>query len=347
MAINFPTGPTVGQIYTYGSRSWEWNGDAWQAAPGPYTVGPTGPTGSTGPTGPTGSTGATGPTGATGDTGPTGAQGVAGPTGPTGSTGSTGPTGPTGDTGLTGPTGPTGSTGSAGSTGPTGPTGDTGLTGPTGPTGSTGSTGPTGPTGDTGLTGATGPTGSTGPTGPTGATGPTGPTGPTGSTGPSTVTINSTAIASGTSGRFLYDNAGVVGEYSSTTGTGSLVFATSPTLTTPISTGLRETKTAPTISSGTLTLDCSVGNVFAISLNASITTLSFTNVPTSGTAYGLTLSVSYPDSTARTITWGSAVKWPSGTAPTLTCTSGKVDTFVLITWDAGTTWYAFTAGQNA
>ena len=109
---------------------------------------------------------------------------------------------------------------------------------------------------------------------------------------------------------------------------------------------INENKTAPSISAGTLTLDCSAGNVFAVSLNASITTLSFTNVPTTGNAYALTLSFT-ADGTARTVTWGSSVKWPSGTAPTLTSTNAKVDTFVLTTWDGGTTWYAFTAGQNA
>lgn len=111
-------------------------------------------------------------------------------------------------------------------------------------------------------------------------------------------------------------------------------------------TGVKETKTAPSISSGTLALDCSAGNVFAVSLNANITTLSFSNVPSTGTAYGLTLALT-ADGTARTITWGSAVKWPGGTAPTLTSTNGKVDTFILYTHDGGTTWYAFTGGQNA
>lgn len=111
-------------------------------------------------------------------------------------------------------------------------------------------------------------------------------------------------------------------------------------------TGLKETKTAPSISSGTLTIDCSAGNVFAVSLNANITTLSFSNVPSSGTAYGLTLAFT-ADGTARTITWGSAVKWPGGTAPTLTSTNAKVDTFVLLTYDNGTNWFAFNSGQNA
>ena len=118
------------------------------------------------------------------------------------------------------------------------------------------------------------------------------------------------------------------------------------TLTGKTITGVKETKTAPSISAGTLTLDCSSGNVFAVSLNANITTLSFTNVPSSGTAYGLTLALT-ADGTARTVTWGASVKWPSGTAPTLTSTNAKVDTFILYTHDGGTTWYAFTGGQNA
>lgn len=159
------------------------------------------------------------------------------------------------------------------------------------------------------------------------------------------LTVNSTSISGGTSGRILYDNAGTVGE-KTVVGSGNVVLATSPTITTPVVTGLNETKTAPTISGGTLTLNCSAGNVFSVSLNANITTLTFTNVPTSGTSYSLTLSFT-ADGSARTITWGASVLWPNGAAPTLTSTNGKVDTFVLYTFNAGTTWYAFTAGQNS
>lgn len=125
------------------------------------------------------------------------------------------------------------------------------------------------------------------------------------------------------------------------TGSGALVFGTTPTIT-----GLNETKTAPSISAGALAINCASGNVFAVSLNANITSMTFSNVPTTNTAYAFTLSFT-ADGTARTVTWPASVKWPSGTAPTLTSTNGKVDTFVLTTWDAGTTWYAFTAGQNS
>jgi len=108
-------------------------------------------------------------------------------------------------------------------------------------------------------------------------------------------------------------------------------------------TSLRETKTAPAISSGVLTLDCNVGNVFVVSLSEDITSVIFTNVPTD--AYGMTLTL-VADGTPRSVVWPASVKWPSGTAPTLTSTLNKEDTFVLITDDTGTTWAAAIAGQD-
>lgn len=140
-------------------------------------------------------------------------------------------------------------------------------------------------------------------------------------------------LSNGTAGQLLQANGGTAAPTWVSTVSGLTV------------TGLKETKTAPAISSGTLTLDCSVGNVFAVSFNSNINTLSFTNVPATGTAFGLTLMLT-ADGTARTITWGGSVKWAGGTAPTLTSTNAKVDVFVLVTHDGGTTWYAFTSGQN-
>lgn len=84
-AIDFPSTPTVGQIYTNGVNTYEWDGTAWRLVR-TSAVGPTGPTGPAGadstvigPTGPTGP----------GITGPTGADStIVGPTGATGPTGS-------------------------------------------------------------------------------------------------------------------------------------------------------------------------------------------------------------------------------------------------------------------
>ena len=120
----------------------------WGNAGGGGSTGSTGPTGYTGPSG-----GGGGTTGPTGPAGATGATGYTGPSSP-GTTGPTGYTGPEGATGYTGYTGPsiTGATGYTGPQGVIGATGYTGYTGPslTGPTGYTGAIGPTGYTGYTG-----------------------------------------------------------------------------------------------------------------------------------------------------------------------------------------------------
>lgn len=150
-----------------------------------------------------------------------------------------------------------------------------------------------------------------------------------------------TALTSGTLGQFASTtSAQLAGIMSDETGSGALVFGTSPTLTTPTLTrptltGERYTKTAPTISSGTLELDYSAGTVFYVDLNANITTLTISNWPSSGT-FGR-ISVRFKaDGTARTIAWPAAVKWDGGTAPTMASTNGHVTWVHLVTAEAGT-----------
>jgi DNA-binding beta-propeller fold protein YncE len=71
-----------------------------------------------------------------------------------------------------------------------------------------------------------------------------------------------------------------------------------------------------------------------------------TSVLNDSTAYAMSLKV-VQDSGASgyTVTWPTSVDWPSATAPTLTATASAVDQFVFYTYDGGTTWYGFTAGQ--
>lgn len=168
--------------------------------------------------------------------------------------------------------------------------------------------------------------------------------------GAATITVGTSPIASGTNTYILFDDAGVVGEKPSV-GTGSVVLDTSSTITTPtvnqpLLTALRESQTSLSIVANAVTINCDTASVFYLLLNSNITTITFSNIPTSGRAFSIVLSIE-ADGTPRTITWPAAVKWPLGIAPSLTSTAGKVDTFTLYTYDAGTKWYAFVAGQDA
>jgi uncharacterized protein YjbI with pentapeptide repeats len=106
-----------------------------------------------------------------------------------------------------------------------------------------------------------------------------------------------------------------------------------------------ETVSSPTISAGTLTLNLETSNIFTVSLNAAITTLTISNPPASGSGGSFTL-IFTADGTARAVTWPAAIKWAGGTAPTITSTSGKVDSFAFFTSDGGTNWQGFIGGQN-
>jgi hypothetical protein len=106
--------------------------------------------------------------------------------------------------------------------------------------------------------------------------------------------------------------------------------------------GVIEEVTAITSSSGSATLNMRDGCSFTHTLTEDVTYV-FSNPASSGKSSSFTLVVTQ-DSTARTITWPSAVKWEGGGQPTLSTGSGYVDILVFSTFDGGTNWYGFTAG---
>ncbi len=105
-----------------------------------------------------------------------------------------------------------------------------------------------------------------------------------------------------------------------------------------------ETRTAPAIGGGALTLDCSLGTYFNVALNANCT-VTISNAPASGRALGIFVKFT-ADGTIRTITWPGSVVWSNGVAPTMTGTNNKRDLITLITEDGGTTWFGIVVGQN-
>lgn len=158
--------------------------------------------------------------------------------------------------------------------------------------------------------------------------------------GAATLTVGTSPISGGVSGKVLYDNGGVLGELI-TTGTGNAVLDTAPLIV-----AAREKQNPGVIVGGVLTINCNAGSVLSVTLNANITSVVFTNLPAISESYSVILSFT-ADGTARTITWPASVRWPNSTAPVPTATAGKVDTYVLYTYDAGTTWFGFISGQNA
>jgi hypothetical protein len=133
-------------------------------------------------------------------------------------------------------------------------------------------------------------------------------------------------------------SANLISAVTDETGTGSLVFATSPTLTNPTVTNYVET--AFTANSSTaITLDLANGTVQIITLtgNATIT------MPTATAGKSFIILLKQDATGSRSVTW-STVKYPSGTAPTITATASRMD--ILSFFADGTNWYGTVLGQN-
>jgi hypothetical protein len=103
---------------------------------------------------------------------------------------------------------------------------------------------------------------------------------------------------------------------------------------------IAETRTTPSSSSGTLTLDLENGHNFEVTLTENVTTLTISNPPASGKAGAFTLILKQDATGGRTVTWPASMKWAGGTAPTLSTDANAVDILTFITTDAGTTWYS-------
>ena len=122
------------------------------------------------------------------------------------------------------------------------------------------------------------------------------------------------------------------------TGSGALVFGTSPTLGNPTVTNY--TETLYTANTGTaITVSLTNGTVQQLTLtgNATIT------MPTAAAGKSFVIMLKQDGTGSRTVTW-STVVWPGGTAPTITSTASKQDIYSF--FSDGTNWYGITAGQN-
>lgn len=101
----------------------------------------------------------------------------------------------------------------------------------------------------------------------------------------------------------------------------------------------RSVVSALSISSGVVNIDCSLGDYFTLSLNANVTSITFSNLPASGHGVSLMIHITQ-DSTPRTVAWPASFKWAGGSAGAVSTGSGAKDVLAITTFDAGTAWSA-------
>lgn len=98
------------------------------------------------------------------------------------------------------------------------------------------------------------------------------------------------------------------------------------------------TKLDVSSSSGTLTLDMSLANVFKCTLTENITTITITNPPASGIYGELELKLIQHASSAKTVVHASKYKFPSASDHVMSTGTGKKDRLHYMTTDGGTTY---------
>jgi len=133
-------------------------------------------------------------------------------------------------------------------------------------------------------------------------------------------------------------SANLISVVADETGSGVLVFNTNAALTNPTVTNYIETPyTANSSTAITLALTNGTVQIITLTGNATIT------MPTATAGKSFILLLKQDGTGSRTVTW-STVKWPAGTAPTITSTASKQDIFSFFA--DGTNWYGTTVAQN-
>jgi hypothetical protein len=121
------------------------------------------------------------------------------------------------------------------------------------------------------------------------------------------------------------------------TGSGSLVFGTTPTLTNPTVTNYVETAyTANTGTAITIALTNGTVQILTLTGNATIT------MPTAVAGKSFIIILAQDATGSRSVTW-STVSWPSATPPSVTQTASKKDIYSF--FSDGTSWFGTTIGQ--
>lgn len=152
--------------------------------------------------------------------------------------------------------------------------------------------------------------------------------------------IGGAVVTADASGQLALQGAGVTQVTVTSTGVSfasAVPLPSGSTLTNPTVTNYTETRFTAN-SSTAITLNLANGTMQDITLTGSPTITMPT--ATAGKSFILLLRTG---TGSYTVTW-STVKWPGGTAPTVTTTASRMDIYSF--FSDGTNWYGTTVGQN-
>ena len=102
--------------------------------------------------------------------------------------------------------------------------------------------------------------------------------------------------------------------------------------------GAASTVTALAIAAGVVTIDCSLGDYFTLTLTANVTSILFTNLPGAGKGARKRVEITQ-GAGPFTVAWPASFKW-IGAAPAVSVANGAIDELDLTTFNNGTAWKA-------
>jgi hypothetical protein len=100
----------------------------------------------------------------------------------------------------------------------------------------------------------------------------------------------------------------------------------------------RDAVTALTISSGTVNIDCSLGDFFTLVLTANVTAVTFTNLPAAGRAVSLAVQIRQDGSGGRTLAIPANFRATVGSDTVVQTAANSRTLMTLTTFDQGVTW---------
>ncbi len=109
--------------------------------------------------------------------------------------------------------------------------------------------------------------------------------------------------------------------------------------------GLGSSVTALSIVSGVVNIDCSKGDYYTLVLNANVTSITFSNLPASGTGRSLMIRFQQDGTGGRTVAFPSSLKAMTGSTTSVVAGANLYTVMALSTVDSGTRWeYAMQPG---